>query len=359
MISLYFHIPFCTKKCPYCHFYVIPNRLQFQELLKDGLELEWEMRRGVLEGKEIVSIYFGGGTPSLFEGIGDVLARIKRKSDCEITIEANPEESSLDLFRNFKSLGINRLSLGVQSLDDRSLQDLERIHTAEKAKQAIWDAERAGFKNVSIDLMYDLPGMTMESWRYTLDQLDDLPIQHLSLYNLTIEPYTAFYKRKVKVPDSEQSLQFLNAALQKFEEIGLKRYEVSAFAKEGYESRHNSGYWTGRPFLGFGPSAFSYWDGERFKNVSNIQRYVRSLKENKLAVDFRERLDFPACVKELLAIHLRLKSGVDLNQFEIPIETQQSIENLIQIGLLHQEGNQLRMTDHGFIYYDSIAEELM
>lgn len=359
MISLYFHIPFCTKKCPYCHFYVIPNRLSHHKLLSDSIALEWQQQLPLLEGKTITSIYFGGGTPSLFTGIGEILERIPKAPDCEITIEANPEESSLELFQKFRSMGINRLSLGVQSLDDRSLQTLERIHSAEKARQAIFNAQKAGFTNVSIDLMYDLPGQTEESWRYTLDQLPHLPIHHLSLYNLTIEPHTAFHKRKVETPTGDLSLRFLSAALEKLESLGLKRYEISAFAIPGHESRHNLGYWTARPFLGFGPSAFSYWNGERFRNIANINRYARLLAEGQSPVDFRERLPYPADINELLAVRIRLTEGANLDDFELCDQTKASIEKLRQLGLVKQNGPQIQLTERGTLFYDTVASEII
>lgn len=358
MISLYFHIPFCTKKCPYCHFYVIPDRLPYHKILTDALHLEWERQLPLLEGKSITSIYFGGGTPTLFAGIGDLLAKIPRAPDCEITIEANPEESSLSLFSHLRSLGLNRLSLGVQSLDDRSLHTLERIHSAEKARQALFDAEKAGFQNVSIDLMYDLPGQTEESWRYTLDQLPDLPIHHLSLYNLTIEPHTVFHKRRVQTPSGDLSLRFLTAALAKLEAIGLKRYEISAFARPGHQSRHNLGYWTARPFLGYGPSAFSYWNGERFRNIANLNRYACLLKENHSPVDFKERLPYPANVKELLAVRIRLLEGALLPSL-LPPETTAAIHKLQRQGLLRLEGSQLNLTEQGLLFYDTVASELI
>lgn len=357
MISLYFHIPFCTKKCPYCHFYVIPNRLPHHKLLGEALALEWEQQLPLIQGKTVTSIYFGGGTPSLYGGIQELLEKIPRAPDCEITIEANPEESDVALFTHFRSIGINRLSLGVQSLDDRSLLTLERIHSAEKAKEAIFNAQKAGFENVSIDLMYDLPGQTEDSWRYTLGQLGDLPIHHLSLYNLTIEPHTSFHKRKVETPTGDLSLRFLTAALERLEAIGLKRYEISAFAIPGHESRHNLGYWTARPFLGFGPSAFSYWESERFRNIANINRYAQALKAGQSPVDFRERLPYPANMNELLAVRLRLKSGVNVKS--IPTETESAIEKLKTMGLLKQEGTQLQLTERGTLFYDTVAAEII
>ncbi len=355
--SLYFHIPFCTKKCPYCHFYVISNRAAHHQVLEEALILEWEKLSPELDGFEIVSIYFGGGTPSLFSGIEKILSRLPKAK--EITIEANPEECTDALFDHFLSIGINRLSLGVQSLDDRSLQTLERIHSAEKAKKAIRQGGCAGFQNISIDLMYDLPDQTLNSFRYTLDQLQDLPIQHLSLYNLTIEPNTAFDRRKVRAIEGPLSLKLLTLALDKLEEIGLKRYEISAFALPGFESKHNLGYWTGRPFLGFGPSAFSYWGGERYRNIANLHRYAALLKEGKSPIDFREKLPYPANVKELLSIHIRLKEGVDLNDFSLTQETKDAIEKLKREKLLIQRGSQIELSDRGMLFYDTVATELI
>ena len=364
-VSLYFHIPFCTKKCPYCHFYVLPNQARFHKLLGEGLAIEWERQLPLLREKRIVSIYFGGGTPTLFapEGIGEILERIRSSGvelapDCEITLEANPEECRPDLFESLLNLGINRLSLGVQSLDARSLLQLERIHSAEKAKQAVLEAAAAGFENISIDLMYDLPEQTEASWQSTLDQLNELPVRHLSLYNLTIEPHTAFHKRKITIPQGELSLAFLNRALEKLEKIGLKRYEISAFAVPGFESRHNLGYWTGRPFLGFGPSAFSYWEGERFRNQANLNRYCQNLRNHQSPVDFLERLPYPANENELLAIRLRLKEGVEWNS-GWPDETKKALDKLKSLGLIVQDQEIARLTERGLLFYDTVASEII
>ena len=357
MISLYFHIPFCTKKCPYCHFYVVPNRPLFHRLLEEGLALEWERQKHLVAGHEIVSVYFGGGTPSLFPaGIGSLLKKIPNLSpDCEITVEANPEESSAPLFESLLSFGVNRLSMGVQSLDDRSLQTLERTHSANKAIEALSSAQNAGFRNISIDLMYDLPNQTEASWRYTLDRLASLPISHLSLYNLTIEPHTSFYKRRktLLLPDPDSSLRFLNTAVQQLERIGLLRYEISAFSRPGFPSRHNLGYWTGRPFLGFGPSAFSYWEGERFRNIAHLHRYTRALKQGGSPVDFREKLPEPQRQKELLAVRLRLLEGAEI------AETDASIEKMIEQQFLIRNGSRIHLSEKGLLFYDTVASEIL
>lgn len=358
-LSIYFHLPFCTHKCPYCHFYVIPNRLSHQKLLEEALILEIEKQLPLIEEREIVSIYFGGGTPALFQGLKSLLNKIPRSSDCEITIEANPEDASIELFSKFRSAGINRLSLGVQSLDDRSLQDLERIHNAKKARLSIFEARDAGFENISIDLMIDLPDQTEESLRVTLQELPNLPIQHLSLYNLTIEPHTAFFKRKVQTPNPESSLRFHMMTIEKLEAIGLQRYEISAFSKPGFESKHNLGYWTGREFIGLGPSAFSYLSGERFQNVANLNRYARAIKSGESPVDFREKLSYPKNINELLAVRLRLKEGANLQEFAIDDETNEILIKLKVSGLLIEEDRNLKLTDRGKLFYDTVASEII
>lgn len=362
-VSLYFHIPFCTKKCPYCHFYVVPNKQSHHAALLEGLLLEWEKNLPLLKDTSIVSLYFGGGTPSLFghKNIGALLDTINRTlhlaPDCEITLEANPEEGTIPFLKGYRDLGINRLSLGVQSLDNRSLETLERTHSAQKAIETLHHAEKAGFQNVSIDLMYDLPGQTRGSWQHTLDQLSTLPFQHLSLYNLTIEPHTSFFKRKPTLPDAQDSLYFLHSALETMERLGLKRYEISAFARDGHTSRHNLGYWTGRPFLGYGPSAFSDWDGERFRNEAHLLRYLRNLKENQSPVDFRERLDPEARARERLAVALRVLDGVEWKT--ITPDTRLILQRLCQEGYLIHTDDRIALSEKGTLFYDTVAAEII
>ncbi len=291
VISVYFHIPFCSKKCPYCHFYVIPDQVRYHEILREGLVLEWEQKKPLIAEKNITSIYFGGGTPTLFgaNAIGEVIRR-SRESDRplpgieepEITVEANPEESTEELFS---------------------------------------------------------------------------ALSHLSLYNLTVEPHTSFHKRKVVQPKPEESLRFLHRALETLDKLRFERYEISAFAKPGSESRHNLGYWTFRPFLGLGPSAFSYWEGERFQNLPNLQRYYKALKNRESPISFREKLSYPENLKEQIAVQLRLKEGASLP--EIPEELANSIHTLLDQGLVEMNGPRIRLTEHGKLFYDSVASEII
>jgi len=358
-LSLYFHIPFCTKKCPYCHFYVIPNNAKQREQLLEGLLLEWQQIP--VDQAEITSIYFGGGTPTLFgvEPIKRILDEISPSKECEVTIEANPEDITVELMSGYAQAGVNRVSIGVQSLQDDSLLVLERTHNSQKAIQAIVDTYESGIHNISIDLMVELPDQTPASFEKTLNRLKELPITHLSLYNLTIEPHTPFSKRPLKLPSDQDNLMMHQMAIEQIQKIGLERYEISAFAKPGYESRHNVGYWTARPFFGLGPSAFSYINGKRYRNCANINKYLSALSRGESPVDFEEQLPYPQNVCELLAVELRLIRGVDLNRFDLPEQTKKSIVKLLKEGYLIQEKDQLRLSEKGLLWYDTVASEII
>lgn len=373
-LSLYFHIPFCTRKCDYCHFYVIPDKELHKELLLQGLQKEWQLWAPQFKGRELRSIYFGGGTPSLFgpEKIGAVIDWIMPffpDAAPEITLEVNPENVTAPLMKAYREAGINRVSMGVQSLDNSLLATLTRRHDAQKAIQALNETYQSGIDNISIDLMYELPSQTLEHWKKTLEQVRQLPISHLSLYNLTFEPHTAFYKRKETLipllPKEEINLEMYELAVSELETMQLHQYEISAFAKPGRHSIHNTGYWLGRDFIGFGPSAFSYWEGKRFSNVANINRYCKALEEGLPTHDFEEKLPPQEHRKELLAVALRLKQGVDLRRFAnshgaLDEETLASIQRLINEGLLAiSDTGRCHLTHRGILFYDSVASEII
>lgn len=375
-ISLYFHIPFCTKKCPYCHFYVIPNKQSYHDLLIEGLTLDIERFQESFKNTELVSIYFGGGTPALLEPseMESILDQVRRflpfdTSTTEITLEANPETLSEEWTKRFINAGINRLSIGVQTFDDKLLKILGRTHDRSKAIEAVEMAYHCGISNISIDLMYDLPGQSFEQWDETLKCAALLPISHLSLYNLTIEPHTAFFKIKEslckQVPDEESSAKMYLHAVESLESAGLMQYEISAFCRGGMQSKHNVGYWTARPFLGFGPSAFSYWDHKRFRAVTHLNRYLHALRNGLAPIDFTEELEPYRRRRELLAIGLRLSCGVDKNRFEAlhgawDEETEVVLLRLIEEGLLEKNGSVFKlMYPKGFLFYDTVASAII
>lgn len=365
--SLYIHIPFCRNKCPYCHFYSVSLKDNLKKFIDALLQ---EIKRTSFKKEKIVSIYFGGGTPSIIEPeeIEEILKLFPFDTKCEITLEVNPEDVSIKRIENYKKIGINRISMGVQSFHEDELRTLKRSHGVEKAKRAIDDIYNAGIENISIDLMYDLPKQNLKTFAQTLNLALDFPIKHISLYNLTFEENTFFYKNKDKyapfLPKEEESLDLLNYAVETIEKKGFRRYEISAFAKKNFESIHNIGYWTGREFFGFGPSAFSYLNHRRFKNISNVNKYIQLIENNKSTIDFEEKLLKKERIKELLAINLRLTNGVDTHKFQQKEgnfwkELSQTLSNLIEEGFLEKRENQLFLSKKGFLFYDHIAETII
>lgn len=373
--SLYIHVPFCTKKCPYCHFFVQTDLEKNKHVFLNSLQKEWDIRASLLNQKKIVSIYFGGGTPSLLlpQEIERLLTMLYKNfnqisPNCEITLEANPETVTLSAMQDFSKAGINRVSVGIQSFDDSLLKVLGRTHGSYEAKKALECIHQAGITNLSIDLMYELPYQTLLTWEKSLVEVKTLPITHLSLYNLVFEPGTAFYKKKSSLlpnlPSDDDNLKMLSMAVDMLPLFGLKRYEISAFAKEGFHSIHNSGYWTARPFLGLGPSAFSYLEGRRFRNIANLKKYSTFLDNSTFPEDFEETLPFEEKQKELLAIELRLLKGVNLFNFQqkagvLTPSLEGSIDILIEKNWLKKEGLRLFLTEEGLNFYDSVATELI
>lgn len=372
-LSLYFHIPFCTHKCHYCHFYVLPDKETYKDQLLESFKEEWTLRLPEIAGRPIVSVYFGGGTPYLFgpKRLSEILDLVKQESlapEAEITLEANPENIESHIIQEYAKAGINRVSLGIQSLTSSHLATLTRFHTVQKAIDSIHHIKEAGISNISIDLMYDLPHQTVEEWSETLDKAVKLPITHISLYNLTIEPHTVFYKYreslKRTLPSDDASTSMYQIAHHKLTEEGFNHYEISAYAKDGMVANHNIGYWIGREFLGFGPSAFSYMDGQRFRNIANLHRYSKLLKAGEFPIDFVDDLDVNERKKELLAVNLRVLEGLDLRKFQnahgsLEKETQDCLLNLEKEGFIDRTQHLLRLTERGILFYDTVASELI
>lgn len=372
-LSLYFHLPFCTKKCDYCHFYVIPNKEEYKTLLLPALLKEIEIKKEDLKDKRIQSIYFGGGTPSLvgphfLQRILEKLSSITSIEEAEITLEMNPENDSLDLMKSFKSSGINRLSIGAQSFKNEVLIQLGRSHSQENFNQALKNASLAGFDNISIDLMYELPNQTLKDWEETLKNIPIDQISHLSLYNLSIEPHTVFYKKRKtlekKIPKAEVAAKMFQKAIDFLNEKGWTQYEISAFCKDQKYSRHNVGYWLSREHLGFGPSAFSFFKKERFQNRAHLHKFCKQIHQSQLPISFQEKLDPKAHLKESLALHLRLARGFCLNDFEkrfglLTSSLKAKLNELLEQNFLEQDKSILRLSSKGLFYHDEIASQII
>lgn len=327
-----------------------------------------------LKNRRLASIYFGGGTPSLFDPknieilLDNVQKEISFSPSLEITMEFNPESSSKEMFSSFRKAGINRASLGLQSFDDALLKTLTREHDGAKGRQSVMEAFESGIENITIDLMYEIPGQTLPSWHETLKTASALPVSHLSLYNLTFEEGTAFYRKKnalsLLLPSDEDAKEMLIDAIRMLEDKGFSQYEISAFAREGFYSRHNTGYWLGREFFGFGPSAFSYLQGRRLRNVENLKQYCDLCHQGKLPMDFEEELSSEGKLRELFTINLRLNAGVSTAEFEkrhgpLPKELVQSILELQQEDFLSKSPERIVLTDKGRLFFNEVASRLI
>lgn len=360
-ISIYIHIPFCTRKCPYCQFYSVATIEKWAEKYEKALFKEIEQTKHVLQNYRIETLYLGGGTPFLmaerfFESL---LHTLNVPHDLEITVEANPETVTFEKAKHLRNLGINRISIGLQSCNDNELLILGRRHTVEKGLQAINTVSSAGFSNISIDLMYELPQQTLSSWQKTLDTVVQQPITHISIYNLVIEEGTPFHRKEKSLrpllPGNDIGKTMYENAIATFAQAGFKQYEISAFAKQGLQSNHNVGYWSGREFIGFGPSAWSYLKGRRIQNNPNIADYcspdAHQQHIDEDPIDKEERLQF--------ILHLRLLEGAFLPQ-ELQNKTfLDKLEGLARNGLLCINDHHVQLSHQGILFYDTIASELL
>ena len=386
MAGIYIHIPFCKSKCGYCGFYSLPS-LKLKDRFLDTLKEEIVARKDYLNNKTIYTIYFGGGTPSLLsvDEIGDVLQLINKHypvaANAEITLEANPDTLSLEYLKDLRQLGINRLSIGIQSFFDNDLKYLSRRHDSQHARQCIVWAKQAGFSNISIDLIYGLPTSNAEQWNKNLDIFFAYGLPHLSAYALTLEPNSILTKQieqgKAKPVNEEDALRDYEILCKRAAENGYLHYEISNFCKRGMHSKHNASYWFGTPYAGFGPSAHSYDGSSRRWNVSSMEKYLDTRHETARLRDQsvpRPEVPRPASEKEQLTpeqlydeyIMLRLRThwGIDLKwmkremgeQFSSYCEKQ--AQPLIVQGHLSQTREFLYLTDQQMLFADGVAEEL-
>jgi oxygen-independent coproporphyrinogen-3 oxidase len=373
MAGIYIHIPFCKKLCSYCDFYHIITQSENTYFI-DALLGEAAIRKEYL-GNEIVStIYIGGGTPSvlLTEEIKTILSNIiklyKVDENCEITIELNPDDIDKDYLQGLKDSAVNRVSLGIQSWRDSDLKMMNRRHNSAQAAVALEQTLKAGFENVTIDLIYGIPGMTTADWSSNLDISFSHEIKHLSAYHLTIEPGTIFGKMKEKgmlseIDDDESSAQF-HLLIDKALAAGFVHYEISNFGKPGYFSIHNSNYWKQVNYLGLGPSAHSFNGYSRQWNVRDVKKYVKAVNSGSLLFE-REELDKKTRFNEYIMTSLRTMWGIDLDYVEKTFDKEgyDYVVNLsgklIDYGLMKQENKTLVLTNQGKMISDNIISELM
>jgi len=374
MAGLYIHIPFCRKVCTYCDFYKTTAISGIPPFL-EALEKEMALRSGYLHGASLSTVYLGGGTPSLLdrEALVRLFARISQhftlETGCEITLEANPDDLSPSWLSDLhRYTPVNRLSIGIQSFSDSDLALLGRRHTAAQAVHAIEDAQRAGFTNLTADLIYGLPDMEPAHWEAGLRQVFSMGIRHLSAYHLTIEPGTALArmhgKGLLRLPPEDKSRTMFRLLHNMAQEQGFLHYEISNLALEGFHSRHNSNYWNQQPYLGLGPSAHSFDLESRRWNVARVSSYVEALQEGKPFFE-AEQLGLQERYNELVMLSLRTAVGIDLEVLESRFgasrarETVRRMEQVCRPEWWVREGPQLRLTAEGWMVSDYIAGELM
>lgn len=325
MAGIYIHIPFCKQKCSYCDFHFSTTFQSYRQEMIESIVKEIEVRKEYLENQPIETIYFGGGTPSLLTN--EELTLIFRKIESifsisdspEITLEANPDDISIESLDRWKSVGINRLSIGLQSFREEDLKWMNRAHTSEESLNCVALAKEKGFDNISIDLIYGLPNFTLEDWKKNIQTVIDFGIPHISAYCLTVEDKTALSKwvkdhKIVPANEDQQSEQF-EYLISELERNDIHQYEISNFSTPNFESKHNSNYWKGKHYLGIGPSAHSFNGTSRSWNISNNRKYIQLIQENQPTFE-TEILSLEDQFNELLLIGLRTVIGVNLTQLK-------------------------------------------
>lgn len=378
MASIYIHIPFCRKACHYCNFH-FSTSLHQKPALVHAIEKEIHQSpvpAGVVPERNISTIYFGGGTPSLLEIseltqlMNAIYSEYNVADDAEITLESNPDDITEEKLQAWKQLGINRLSIGVQSFDDSDLQWMNRAHNASQAVACIQLAKSFGFHDLTIDLIYGTPTLSDEQWKQNIETAISLGINHLSCYALTVEEKTALHhfikKGKVSPVDEAKQSRHFNILMELAEAAGFEHYEISNFAKPGHRSKHNSNYWSGKAYYSFGPAAHSF-DGNRTRwwNISVNPTYVDAINNHQPAFSF-EILNDAERFNEMIMTGLRTSEGINLIDIEAYMN-EYSIGNahwniqlnqLISNEMISVSNGRVKLTNKGIHYADGIAAAL-
>jgi len=354
MSGLYIHIPFCERKCSYCAFYsVVSKDWKKQEQVFQTLEKELQNLPADFEPE---TIFIGGGTPTApdFQALESFFPNLGRLHPLEFSVEANPGTVDAAKLSLLKRNGVNRLSIGVQSFDPRCLETLGRIHSAEQAEEAFRLSRTTGFENISLDLIFGVPGQTMEMLEVDLDRALALGPEHIAIYNLMYEEGTPLTIRNPERLDEALEREMYDRIRARLKEAGFTHYEISNFAKPGFECRHNLLYWTGGEYMGCGPAAHSHWKGVRWANVSDLDDYCI----NGPRREFEERLDPEAKERETLVMGLRLLSGVNVRP-ELYEKVRSTFQTLEKRGLLVIDGNCIRLTEEALFVSDAVFAELV
>lgn len=373
MAGLYIHVPFCAKRCLYCDFFS-NTEMKYKEPYVTALIRELEIRKDYIGNEPLETIYFGGGTPSQlqatdFERIFDAIQRLFDISGCkEVTLEANPDDMTPEYVASLRTFPFNRISMGVQSFKAEDLRFLNRRHDREQALRAVELCKENDLSNISIDLIYGLPGQTLKEWESNLDRAIHLDIPHISAYHLIYEEGTALYKLKeagkISPVEEEVSVSLFTSLIDRLTANGYLHYEISNFARPGMISRHNSSYWTGKKYLGAGPSAHSYNGESRQWNVSSLPAYIRGIESGSPEIEVEE-LDISTRYNDFIITGLRTMWGVNLTEIQGKfgkdklIYCQKQAAPYLKQGLLIEKDETLTLSRNGIFISDSIMSDLL
>lgn len=366
MAGLYVHIPFCSSRCVYCGFYSTTG-LELRQRYVDALILELISR---VSAEPVSTIYLGGGTPSQLsiEQLKRILQSAyiynKVENNAEVTIEVNPDDVNKEFAEALKKLPVNRISMGAQTFNDDRLRFLHRRHNASQVHEAVETLRQAGFRNISIDLIYGFPEQTLDEWKEDIDKALALEVEHISTYSLMYEEGTPLYRlleqHKVKEIDEELEREMYYTLIDHLESAGFEHYEISNFARQGFSSRHNSSYWKGIPYIGIGAAAHSFDIKTRSWNVADIRKYIEGMEQGQRPYE-EEVIDSTTRYNDTITVALRTKEGLDLNT--MPDNQRHycitNAQHHIDARLLRRDNNHLILTKEGLFVSDMVMSDLM
>ena len=372
-LGVYVHIPFCRSKCDYCDFYSLAGQEGRMDDYQKALIAHMKETGPLTRGSQVDTVYFGGGTPSYYgekrlrELLRTIAKRFDLAKDVEITVECNPDSVNQKMLQNLRRAGANRISLGVQSAHPCELSNLHRPHDFDQVKEAVRAVRAAKFKNLSLDLIYGLPGQDMAGWQDTVEQALALEPEHLSCYGLKVEPGTPLDDRVIrgeKLPDDDAQADMYLWMVERLGTAGYKQYEISNFARAGFQSRHNLKYWMGRPYIGFGPGAHSDFGGRRYSFVRNLEKYISGVLGGGAVIDESELIPQRERGSEYLMLRLRTTRGIEEWEYRReffmnfdPIE--QKLEEYERQGWAERHDRRWNLTAKGFLVSNQLIGELL
>ena len=369
--GLYIHIPFCKVTCVYCDFYSITKKEDLIPIFTESLLKEIDSYKKYANKWNFNTIFFGGGTPSLLpaKNLEKILQKLNDTFDTsrvkEITLEANPGEASLEHLKDIKSLGINRISIGLQSFNDNILKLLGRLHKSEDCLKTFKDIRKAGFDNINTDMIFNIPGLTVQNWTKDLNKLLELDPEHISAYSLTVEPSTKLFNlvknKKVLMPLEKTDIEQFLLTDDILSKYGYNHYEISSYAKKDKECQHNLHYWNLSPYLSFGPSAHSYDLNKRWWNKRSLDKYIQDIQNGMLPIEDSETLTKKDNFNELVLNGLRLSNGLNIDN----LKYYEEFFNIDQINIMNNKWDclsvndkNIKLTNKGFLFVDEITKEL-